>query len=375
MIRPHGGKLIERLAPQPESRGAPRIEISWDTYQDLENIATGVFSPLEGFMCSESYKAVLCDGRLPSGEAWTIPILLHVKKEEWCSLGKGEVASLYFRGEEVAEIQVEDIFQIDKGEYADKIFGTRSESHPGVKEIISSSAFVVGGKINLFKRMKHSFSSFHLTPKETRFLFREKGWSTIVAFQTRNPPHLGHEYVQKTALSVVDGLFINPLIGKKKRGDFKDEVIIETYKTLIENYYPKNRVIMAILSTSMQYAGPREAIFHAIMRKNFGATHIIIGRDHAGVGNFYHPFAAHHIFEKYKDIEIQPIFFASFFRCRRCGEIVNEKICPHPEGERINFSGTSIRKILLSGKYPPKDVMRREVAEIILRHEEPFVNE
>lgn len=373
MIRPHGGRLVERITNELIPGSHPRIEIDWETYQDLENIATGVLSPLEGFMSKGDYERVTETGHLLSGEAWTIPILLHIREEEKKVLSEDNIARLCFQQDEVGEIEIEDIFQIEPSFYARQIFGTEDKNHPGVDRIFSSYPIVVGGRVRLSKKIEHSFSNYHLSPKETRFLFKEKGWKKVVAFQTRNVPHLGHEYVQKTALSVVDGLFINPLMGKKKKGDFKDEVIIETYLKLIKDYYPSDRVVMSILSTQMRYAGPKEAILHAIMRKNFGASHFIVGRDHAGVGNFYHPFAAHKIFEEYPDLEIEPVFFASFFRCKKCSGIANDKTCPHSGEDIVNFKGTDVRNSIVSGERPSADIMRPEVADIILGHKEPFV--
>jgi sulfate adenylyltransferase len=218
-----------------------------------------------------------------------------------------------------------------------------------------------------------TFSEYTLSPKETRILFKEKGWKEVVAFQTRNPPHIGHEYVQKTALTFTDGLFINPIIGKKKAGDFRDEVILASYDALIKHYYLKERAVMSILRTSMKYAGPREAIHHAIMRKNFGCTHFIVGRDHAGVGNYYGPYDAHDIFSEFPDLGIIPVFFRSFSKCTKCGSIVNDKICPHDQKYHINFSGKKIRELLINGKIPPEDMMRKEVAQTILKYEKPFV--
>jgi sulfate adenylyltransferase len=231
----------------------------------------------------------------------------------------------------------------------------------------------IGGNIILLSSKKRPFDNYHLNPRETRILFKEKGWREIVAFQTRNPPHLGHEYVQKTALTFVDGIFINPIIGKKKPGDFKDEVILKSYETLMQHYYLKKRSVMSILRTSMKYAGPREAIHHAIMRKNFGCTHFIVGRDHAGVGSYYGPYDAHDIFKEFPDLGITPIFFRSFSRCTKCNSVVNDKICPHDQKYHINFSGKKIRALLREGKIPPEDMMRKEVAETILQYDHPFV--
>jgi sulfate adenylyltransferase len=274
----------------------------------------------------------------------------------------------------VGLLEFGELFSISKKEYAKKVFGTEDEAHPGVAKTYASSDRVVGGKLkSVVKFDKGPFENFTLSPKETRVLFKEKGWKDIIAFQTRNAPHIGHEYVQKTGLAFADGIFINPVLGKKKAGDFTDEVILETYQALVKNYYPKNSVVLSVLHYEMQYAGPKEAIMHAIMRKNFGCTHIAIGRDHAGVGNYYGPYAAHEIFKEFPDLGIQAVFFREFFYCNKCAGIANEKICPHSESDRLTFSGTKLRKMFQSGETPPKEFMRPEVSEVILKSKTPFV--
>jgi len=257
--------------------------------------------------------------------------------------------------------------------FAEKVFKTTDPAHPGVARVMAMGDFLVGGSIEYIPMVRDGYEDFFLTPMETRVLFRERGWDTVVAFQTRNVPHLGHEYVQKTALTFVDGLFINPVIGRKKRGDFRDEVILEAYKTLIDRFYPRGSVVMSIVRYAMRYAGPREAIHHAIMRKNFGATHFIVGRDHAGVGNYYGRYEAQEIFREFPDLGITPLFFREFFYCRGCGGMSNEKICPHDRESRIYISGTRIRESLSRGVVPPPEMMRREVAETILSFDDPFV--
>jgi sulfate adenylyltransferase len=232
---------------------------------------------------------------------------------------------------------------------------------------------LLGGKITLVGESDDPFASYSLGPAETRILFREKGWRSVVGFQTRNVPHLGHEYLQKTALTFSDGLFINPVIGKKKPGDFLDEVILKSYEELIRHYYLRERAVLAVLKTEMRYAGPREAIFHAIMRKNFGCTHFIVGRDHAGVGSFYDPFAARDIFQEFPDLGIAPVFFNAFFWCTKCGGVANEKTCPHPDADQVQFSGTRMREMLMAGEVPPPELMRPEVAEAIIAMGDLFV--
>jgi sulfate adenylyltransferase len=241
-----------------------------------------------------------------------------------------------------------------------------------VAKVMGMKDVLLGGKLDLVKETATPFARYKLSPRETRVLFKEKGWRTIVGFQTRNTPHIGHEYVQKAALTFTDGIFINPVIGKKKKGDYKDEVILASYEELIKHYYLKERAVMAILMMEMRYAGPREAIFHAIIRKNFGCTHIIIGRDHAGVGSYYHPFAAQDIFEEFPDLGIIPLFFRSFYYCKKCLSVVNDKICPHPPADQIQFSGTKIRDMLLRGEYPSPELVRPEVAKVIMEFKNPF---
>jgi len=375
MPKPHGGRLVDRcrLREDVDIEDAIALKVNRDRSEDVENIAHGVFSPLEGFLCYNDLENVLENMRLDDDTPWTIPIILDVNKDELKGAKEGDTIFLIADNGMVAEMEIEEIYGIDKERLAEKVYGTKDPSHPGVSMTYDMKDLFIGGRITLLKEGKKVFEDYVLWPKETRTLFREKGWKDVVAFQTRNPPHVGHEYVQKAALTFVDGLFINPLIGRKKKGDFRDEVILKAYDSLIRNYYPKNRVVMSILCTSMKYAGPREAIHHAIMRKNFGCTHFIVGRDHAGVGNFYDPYAAHRIFDEFPDLEIIPLFFRSFFYCKRCGGVVNEKICPHGKEDHINFSGTKIRQMLREGKIPPAQMMRREVAETILSFDNPFV--
>ncbi len=376
MPKPHGGVLINRnIKKEPsESKEIPEYEINKNLSEDVMNIANGVFSPLEGFLCKNDLENVVSDKRLTDDTPWTIPILLDYNIEDLKGIKEGD--SILLSNKEIgvqALINIEEIYQYDKKKLAQEIYRTQETSHPGVAYVYNMKSHLIGGKISLLNTKTRQFDEYNLTPRETRILFKEKGWREIVAFQTRNPPHIGHEYVQKTALTFVDGLFINPIIGKKKSGDFKDEVILSSYDTLMKHYYLKDRAIMSILRTSMKYAGPREAIHHAIMRKNFGCTHFIVGRDHAGVGNYYGPYDAHEIFSEFPDLRIVPVFFRSFSRCTKCGSVVNDKICPHDQKDHINFSGKKIREILQNGAVPPEDMMRKEVAETILKFDHPFV--
>ena len=377
MVSPHGGKLVERLefteSRRDEAKEMPRKSVNIDMARDLGNIGHGVFSPLEGYMTREDFENVLEEGRLSTDVPWTIPIVMDVSKDEIDKSIEGDRIALFYKDLPIAILNVEEIFPYNKKEYAQNVFGTISTEHPGVANLMKKADHLIGGKITLLQDPPTRFPEYKLWPQDTRVLFKEKGWKTVVGFQTRNAPHVGHEYVQKTALTFVDGLFINPLIGKKKKGDFRDEVIISAYDALFEHYYPKNSATLGILETEMRYAGPREAIFHAIMRKNFGCTHFIVGRDHAGVGDFYGPYDAQEIFYDYPDLKITPLFFRSFFYCKKCGGVVNDKICPHGSNEHVNFSGTRIRQMLIAGEKPPELMMRPEVADAILKFSDPFV--
>jgi sulfate adenylyltransferase len=380
MIQPHGGKIVERTLRGGEKdealarvRSLRGLVIDAEVVSDVENIATGVYSPLEGFMGSGDFRNVLNGMRLQSDLPWTIPIVLDVdgKTADGLKVG-GEILLRTEDGRGVALMRLDEKYGYDREETAEKVFGTADPAHPGVAKVMAMKDVLLAGRIDLIEMTPTPFDRWKLLPKETRVLFKEKGWRTVVGFQTRNTPHIGHEYVQKAALTFTDGIFINPVIGRKKRGDFKDEVILASYEELIRHYYLKERAVMAILQMEMRYAGPREAIHHAIIRKNFGCTHIIIGRDHAGVGSYYHPYAAQDIFEEFPDLGIVPLFFRSFYYCRKCGSVVNEKICPHPPSEQIQFSGTKIRDMLVQGECPPAELMRPEVARVIMQFKDPF---
>jgi sulfate adenylyltransferase len=380
MIQPHGGTLIDRVLHGEARRAAleaaktlPAVALDPDALSDVENMATGVFSPLEGYMGHDDYRHVLDHMRLANDLAWTIPIVLDVPAPVADKLKIGtDVALTDPAGEPAAILHLEEKFGYDKAEFARKVFQTADPAHPGVAKVMAMHDVLLGGPVDLIRAAATPFDSWKLAPRETRLLFKEKGWHTVVGFQTRNTPHIGHEFVQKSALTLVDGLFINPVIGRKKKGDYKDEVILSSYDALIKNYYVKERTAMAILMFEMRYAGPREAVFHAVIRKNFGCTHIIIGRDHAGVGNYYQPFAAQEIFADFPDLGITPLFFRSFYYCKKCLSVVSDKICPHGKEHQIQFRGTEIRDLLLKGEYPPAELVRPEVAKVIMDVKNPF---
>ncbi|HEY7226754.1 MAG TPA: sulfate adenylyltransferase [Nitrososphaeraceae archaeon] len=375
LILPHGGKLINKFI-EKNYEDLETFEVTSDIRNDAENIATGVFSPLEGFMVEEDFLTVLKDGRLRNSIPWTIPIVLDKEKEIAMQMKDLRDVVLCSGNEKFGILHVEDIYRYDKERVANAVYRTTDINHPAVNRLFQMKEFLVGGRLEVFSmKGNDEMQKYRLHPSETRSEITKRGWKTVVGFQTRNVPHVAHEMLQKAALNIYDGLFINPLIGKKKRGDFADSLIINTYESLIMNYFPKNRVLFSTIHTTMRYAGPREAIHHAIMRKNFGCTHFIVGRDHAGVGNYYPPFAAQEIFNEYPDLDIIPVTFPSFYFCKKCLSYANEKICPHGVESKEELSGTMIRKMVNSGKVPEKHLMRPEISDLILKSEKPFVGD
>ncbi len=375
--RPHGGKLINRFhSAKMNINGMLSIEVGNDLRNDIENIADGIFSPLEGFVGEDDFHSIVKSGRLNNGLAWTIPIILDIDYETAMKMKDAGEVLLKTGGQHFGTVDVEEIYSYNKSLIAKKVYQTSDPEHPGVDKIMRLKDRLVGGKIKVLTKIPQSpLRRFRVSPFETRSQIQKRGWKTMVGFQTRNVPHVAHETLQKTAMNIYDGLFVNPLIGRKKPGDFKDEVIVRTYETLIENYYPESRTIFGTLHTEMRYAGPKEAIHHAIMRKNFGCSHFIIGRDHAGVKNYYDPFAAHKIFSDYPELEIEPLFFSSFYYCKKCLSFASEKNCPHGPEFREELSGTKMRKMVSSGELPAKHLMRPEISELIITYKEPFVPE
>ena len=375
LILPHGGKLINKYI-ENDYDDLKSFEVSSDIRNDAENIATGVFSPLEGFMIQEDFLNVLKEGRLSNSIPWTMPIILDIEKEIAKQMKELGVVVLCSRGEKFGIMNVEEIYGYEKKNVANAVYGTTDVNHPGVSRLYKMKEFLVGGGVEIFHLNENDeMQKFRMHPAETRSEIVKRRWKTVVGFQTRNVPHVAHEMLQKAALNIYDGLFVNPLIGKKKIGDFTDSLIINAYESLIMNYFPKNRVLFSTIHTTMRYAGPREAIHHAIMRKNLGCTHFIVGRDHAGVGNYYPPFAAQEIFNEYPDLDIIPVIFPSFYFCKKCISYANEKTCPHGVESKEELSGTMIRHMVNSGKIPEKHLMRPEISELILKSEKPFVVE
>lgn len=376
-IPAHGGKLVNRTVEGAERDklqrlmpSLPKIPLSSRQKSDLDMIACGALSPLEGFMGEMDYLAVINDMRLANGLPWTIPVTLAVTKEEAAPIAVGKpVALVDENGTPLAILHVAEKYMAQRQLEAEKVYKTTEEAHPGVAAIYKEGVVLLGGKVDVINRVSYdSFLDFRKDPAHLRKIFEEKKWKRVVAFQTRNPIHRAHEYLTKAALEVCDGLLIHPIVGDTKGDDIPAEVRMKCYDVLIQNYYPKDRVVLAVNPAAMRYAGPREAIFHALIRKNYGCTHFIVGRDHAGVGNYYGTFDAHHIFDNFteEEIGITPLFFDHTFFCKKCEEMASNKTCPHGPEDRIILSGTKVREMLSKGELPPEEFSRPEVARILI---------
>jgi len=377
MIAPHGGRLIDRIVSDREREdleervpGMPRIRLNEREVADIEMIATGAMSPLEGFMCRDDYTSVLDLMRLSSGLPWTLPITLAVKEGDGTQYKEGvDIALDDPDGSSLGVLHLAEKYRVDKQLEAEKVLLTTDPAHPGVQYLQSVGDIYLGGKISLIHRPKHTIlNNYRLDPKETRVLFKMRGWERIVAFQTRNPIHRAHEYLQKCALEVCDALLVHPLMGATKEGDIPADVRMRCYEVLLEKYYPKTRVAISVFPAAMRYAGPREAIFHAIARKNYGVTHFIVGRDHAGVGSYYGTYDAHYIFSEFdpEEIGVTPLFFDHAFFCTKCGNMASTKTCPHGSDDHVFLSGTKVREMLSRGECPPAEFTRPEVAQVLM---------
>ena len=373
-IAPHGGTLVNRIVTGKErdtllasAAKLPALELDAWGLSDVEMLAIGGFSPLQGFLTRADYESVVETRRLKSGLVWTIPVTLPVSAEQARGL-KSDVA-LTANGSVVAVLHLEDAYTPDKTKEAQEVFRTTDASHPGVARLQATGAVYLGGRISVVNRPKAAtFLPYRLDPQDTRRLFEERGWRRIVAFQTRNPIHRAHEYLQKCALEMCDGMLLHPIVGETKGDDVPAAVRMKSYEVLLANYYPKDRVVLAVNPASMRYAGPREAVFHALIRKNYGCTHFIVGRDHAGVGKFYGTYDAQRIFGDFtpEEIGITPLCFENTAYCTVCGSMVSSKTCPHPPERHVSLSGTKVRELLQAGTPPPAEVSRPEVAAVLI---------
>ena len=377
-IAPHGGTLVNLLADEAtaaavasEATNLPKLVPNERELSDLEMLAVGALSPLTGFQSEADYHSVLDSMHLTNGLAWAIPVVLSVDEDQAHQLGGGgSVALLPAEGAApIAVLRVSGTFKRDKGKEAVAVYRTDDEAHPGVKAVYDSGDYCVAGDLEVISLPVHDdFQEYRRTPAETRAEFAKRGWKTVVGFQTRNPIHRAHEYIQKCALEIVDGLLVHPLMGATKSDDVPPDVRMRCYEALFEGYYPKDRAMVSIFPAAMRYAGPREAIWHAICRKNYGCTHFIVGRDHAGVGSYYGTYDAQAIFDEFEpgELGITTLNFEHSFWCEACEGMASPKTCPHGEETRISLSGSKVREMLRDGERPPQEFSRPEVADILI---------
>jgi sulfate adenylyltransferase len=376
LIAPHGGELVINLAGEEEraelqksAQAMTHITVGSRQLADLEMLANGAYSPLGGFMTRADYESVVNTMHLSNGLPWSIPITLAVTADQAQAIAVGAQVALVDEQDVLqAVITVEEKFGYDKQLEARKVYRTEDDAHPGVKVVYQQGDILLGGPVRVVALQNQAFAQYRYTPTQSRALFAERGWKRVVGFQTRNPVHRAHEYIQKCALETVDGLYLHPLVGDTKGDDIPADVRMRCYEVLLENYYPADRVILGVLPAAMRYAGPREAIFHAIMRKNYGCSHFIVGRDHAGVGNYYGTYDAQFIFSEFDPAKlgITPIFFDHTFFCKVCDAMASQKTCPHSSEHHVMLSGTKVRQMLSAGEIPPPQFSRPEVAKVLI---------
>jgi sulfate adenylyltransferase len=378
VIAPHGGELVDRRVPEGEraerlqkAQELKKVVLGPRPLSDLEMISTGVFSPLAGFMVREDYESVAETMHLANGLVWSMPITLSVSDDEANGIVEGdEVALVNGEGRVVATMTVADRYAYDKEREAREVYRTDDGNHPGVAALYRQGNTLIGGEVALLDEEPNPrpFPGYYYEPEQLRSLFAEKGWRQVVGFQTRNPVHRAHEHIQKSALETVDGLLLNPLVGETKADDIPAAVRMRSYEVILDRYYPRQRAVLAVFPAAMRYAGPREAIFHAVCRKNYGCTHFIVGRDHAGVGDYYGTYDAQHIFEEFEpeELGITPLMFEHAFFCLSCQGMASTKTCPHDKEQHVFFSGTRVREMLSKGEYPPPEFSRPEVVEVLI---------
>jgi sulfate adenylyltransferase len=370
LIAPHGGALVDRTGDRPDDLDAlETLTLTSRELSDLDMIASGALSPLDGFMAREDYESVLETMRLADGLPWSLPVCLSVDtapKGERVALADGE-------GTAYAVLEVDEVYDYDKEREAQQSFRTTDDAHPGVARLYGQKPLYLSGRVTVFERHAPSFPELAKDPAETRAAFAERGWKRVVGFQTRNPIHRAHEYLTKVALETVDGLLVHPLVGETKSDDVPAATRVECYRVLLDGYYPAERVLLSAFPAAMRYAGPREAIWHAICRKNYGCSHFIVGRDHAGVGDYYGTYDAQLIFDEFEphELDIEPMFFEHSFWCRACGSMASAKTCPHDSEQHVFLSGTKVRELLGAGDLPPQEFSRPEVAEVLIEAYRP----
>ncbi|MEJ2633246.1 MAG: sulfate adenylyltransferase [Acidihalobacter sp.] len=377
LIAPHGGRLVDLVVP-PEKREAalrhaealPRLALTARQLADLECLATGVYSPLDGFMGELDYRRVLDEMRLADGTLWPIPVVFDVDEANLTGIGDAAEIALSWEGRVIATLRITERYEVDKPLEASAVYGVDDAEHPGVAAVRELGDVYLAGPVRLIEPELHgSFDSYRYTPAQSRAEFARRGWRKVAAFQTRNPIHRAHEYLQKVALETVDGLFVHPLVGQTKSDDIPDDLRIRTYEVILERYYPQDRIVLGVFPAAMRYAGPREALKHAIARQNYGCSHFIVGRDHAGVGNYYGTYDAQRIFETLgpEDLRIIPLPFENAAYCTRCAQMATRKTCPHPEDDWLQLSGSKVRAMLREGVRPPVEFTRPEVADLLMQ--------